>query len=106
MERADFVIISIAPGTTLFFGKTRSDVHTPEKYGIYQSVGDAVEPDGLFRAMCVLPIYEGSVDRIRKHCPDAWAINYTSPVTLHIRTLHEKLPLIKVFGRCHGVFGI
>ena len=31
---ADFVIISILPGT---FDEMHSDVHTPEKYGIYQS---------------------------------------------------------------------
>lgn len=36
---ADFVIISIMPGT---FDEMESDVHTPEKYGIYQSVGDTV----------------------------------------------------------------
>ena len=30
---ADFVIISILPGT---FDEMESDVHTPEKYGIYQ----------------------------------------------------------------------
>ena len=33
---ADFVIISILPGT---FDEMESDVHAPEKYGIYQSVG-------------------------------------------------------------------
>lgn len=32
---ADFVVISILPGT---FDEMESDVHTPEKYGIYQSV--------------------------------------------------------------------
>ena len=39
---ADFVIISILPGT---FDEMQSDVHTPEKYGIYQSVGDTTGPE-------------------------------------------------------------
>lgn len=38
---ADFVVISILPGT---FKEMRSDVHAPEKYGIYQSVGDTAGP--------------------------------------------------------------
>ncbi len=28
-----------------------SDVHTPEKYGIYQSVGDTSGPGGIIRAL-------------------------------------------------------
>ena len=35
MADADFVVISILPGT---FDEMQSDVHAPEKYGIYQSV--------------------------------------------------------------------
>ena len=41
LSDADFVIISILPGT---FDEMESDVHTPEKYGIYQSVGDTTGP--------------------------------------------------------------
>ena len=33
---ANFIVISILPGT---FDEMESDVHLPEKYGIYQSVG-------------------------------------------------------------------
>ena len=42
---ADFVIISILPGT---FDEMAYDVHLPERLGIYQSVGDtaAYLPDG------------------------------------------------------------
>ena len=39
---ADFVVISILPGT---FDEMESDVHHPEKYGIYQSVGDTAVTD-------------------------------------------------------------
>ena len=47
---ADFVILSILPGT---FDEMESDVHAPEKYGIYQSVGDTTGPGGILRAMRV-----------------------------------------------------
>ena len=39
LKGADFVVISILPGT---FQEMRSDVHAPEKYGVYQAVGDTV----------------------------------------------------------------
>lgn len=45
---ADFVVISILPGT---FDEMESDVHAPEKYGIYQPVGDTVGPGGIVRAL-------------------------------------------------------
>ena len=48
MEGADFVVISILPGT---FDEMESDVHLPERYGIYQSVGDTTGPGGLVRAL-------------------------------------------------------
>ena len=49
---ADFVVISILPGT---FDEMESDVHTPEKYGIYQSVGDTTGPGGIIRALRTIP---------------------------------------------------
>ena len=99
---ADFVIISILPGT---FDEMESDVHTPEKYGIYQSVGDTTGPGGIIRAMRTVPIYEGFAENIKEFCPDAWVINYTNPMTLCVRTLYRVFPGIKAFGCCHEVFG-
>jgi len=52
---ADFVLISILPGT---FSQMQTDVHTPEKYSILQSVGDTVGPGGVFRALRTVPVYE------------------------------------------------
>ena len=52
---ADVVVISILPGT---FEEMASDVHAPEKYGIYQSVGDTTGPGGILRAMRTVPIFE------------------------------------------------
>ena len=48
LDGADFVVISILPGT---FDEMESDVHAPEAYGIYQPVGDTTGPGGLFRAL-------------------------------------------------------
>ena len=60
---ADFVIISILPGT---FDEMESDVHTPEKYGIYQAVGDTVGPGGLIRALRTIPMSEEIAHNVEK----------------------------------------
>ena len=102
LERADFVVISILPGT---FDEMESDVHAPEKYGIYQSVGDTSGPGGIIRAMRTVPMFEEIAQNIKKYCPDAWVINYTNPMTICVRTLYRVFPQIKAFGCCHEVFG-
>lgn len=99
---ADFVFISILPGT---FAEMHSDVHEPEKFGIYQAVGDTVGPGGFVRALRTIPMYVEFAQAIERHCPDAWVFNYTNPMTLCTRTLYEVFPRIKAFGCCHEVFG-
>lgn len=99
---ADFVIISILPGT---FEEMYSDVHTPEKYGIYQSVGDTTGPGGLIRGLRTVPMYVEFAEAIKRSCPDAWVINYTNPMAICLKALYEVFPKIKAFGCCHEVFG-
>lgn len=98
---ANFVIISILPGT---FDEMESDVHTPEKYGIYQTVGDTTGPGGILRAMRTIPMYEIIAQDIKTYCPNAWVINYTNPMTLCTQALYRVFPKIKAFGCCHEVF--
>ena len=98
---ADFVVISILPGT---FDEMESDVHAPEKYGIYQSVGDSSGPGGIVRALRTIPMFEVIARAIRDNCPRAWVINYTNPMTVCVRTLYRVFPEIKAFGCCHEVF--
>lgn len=98
---ADFVVISILPGT---FDEMESDVHAPEQYGIYQSVGDTTGPGGIVRALRTIPMFEEIALAIKAHCPKAWVINYTNPMTVCVRTLYQTFPEIKAFGCCHEVF--
>jgi len=102
LDGADFVIISILPGT---FDDMESDVHLPEQYGIYQSVGDTTGPGGVVRALRTLPMFETIAKEIEKHCPDSWVINYTNPMTVCTDVLYRTFPKIKAFGCCHEVFG-
>ena len=102
LQGADFVVVSILPGT---FDEMESDVHAPEKYGIYQSVGDTTGPGGIVRAMRTIPMYEYFAEKIKENCPEAWVINYTNPMALCTKALYRTFPQIKAFGCCHEVFG-
>lgn len=103
LSGADFVVISILPGT---FDEMDSDVHTPEKYGIYQPVGDTTGPGGIIRALRTIPMIEVIAKAIEEHCPKAWVINYTNPMALCIKALYDTFPDIKAFGCCHEVFSV
>ena len=99
---ADFVIISILPGT---FDEMESDVHHPEKYGIYQPVGDSTGPGGIIRALRTIPMFREIARAVRDYCPKAYVINYTNPMTLAVAALYKEFPEIRAFGCCHEVFG-
>ena len=98
----DFVVISILPGT---FDEMASDVHLPERLGIYQSVGDTAGPGGMIRALRTIPMFVEIAEAIKEYAPEAWVINYTNPMTLCVKTLYHVFPQIKAFGCCHEVFG-
>lgn len=102
LDGADFVVISILPGT---FDEMEIDVHMPERLGIYQSVGDTAGPGGMIRAMRTIPMFVEFAEAIKRYSPDAWVINYTNPMSLCVKTLYHVFPQIKAFGCCHEVFG-
>ena len=100
---ADFVIISILVGD---FDVMESDVHGPEKYGIYQSVGDTAGPGGFFRALRTVPVFQYYAKMIEKYCPKAWVLNYTNPMTMCMTALYRTFPAIKAIGCCHEILGV
>ena len=102
LSGADFVVISILPAT---FREMASDVHLPERAGVWQPVGDTVGAGGFMRAMRTVPMFVVIAEAIRDHAPDAWVINYTNPMSLCVRTLYHVFPEVKAFGCCHEVFG-
>lgn len=102
LRGADFVIISIMPGT---LDEMQSDVHEPERYHIWQSVGDTVGPGGIVRALRTIPMYVDIANAIKEFAPEAWVINYTNPMSLCVKILYHVFPEIKAFGCCHEVFG-
>jgi len=98
---SDFVFISILPAD---FEEMAIDVHAPEKYGIYQPVGDTSGIGGIIRSMRAIPQFRHIAREIQKYAPNAWVVNYTNPMAVCTRTLYKEFPRIKAFGCCHEVF--
>jgi len=98
---ADIIFISILPGT---FAQMYSDVHLPERLGIYQSVGDTVGPGGIIRALRTVPPFIQFAEVIRDFAPNAWVINLTNPMSICVRSLYQGFPQIKAFGYSYEIF--
>ena len=100
LQNADFVFISILPAT---FDEMENYVHYPEKYGIYQPVGDTAGPAGIFRSLIMMPIYKTFAEAIKTYSPNAWVINFTNPMTMCVQMLYHVFPEIKAIGNCHEI---
>jgi galacturan 1,4-alpha-galacturonidase len=98
---ADFVVVSIQPGTLDIMAE---EIAIAEEYGMFFPVGDTSGAPGLVRGLRAATIYETFAHAIAEHCPNAWVINYTNPMTICTRTLTRVEPRLKVFGCCHEVF--
>lgn len=101
LKGADFVVLSIEPGP---IEMRFADILIPERHGIMQPVGDTVGPGGIGRALRAVPLYRDFAHAIMEHCPRAWVINYTNPMTLCTAALYAAEPAIRAFGCCHEVF--
>jgi alpha-galactosidase len=102
LKGADFVFLSVQPGP---MGMMAHEIAVAEKYGLFFPVGDTTGAPGLNRGLRSARIFAGFARAIADHCPDAWVINYTNPMTICTRTLTRVEPGLKVFGCCHEVFG-
>ncbi|MET0943272.1 MAG: alpha-galactosidase [Mesorhizobium sp.] len=100
LRGADFVIVSILPGT---LDEMAADIEIPERYGIRQSVGDTVGPGGFVRAMRAIPMLAEIARAISEHCPDAYVCNLTNPMSVLTGTLYKVFPEIRAWGECHEV---
>lgn len=101
LPHVDFVVVSIQPGKLDIMGQ---EIAIAEEYGMFFPVGDTSGAPGLVRGLRAATIYEGLAHAIGQHCPKAWVINYTNPMTICTRTLTRVEPALKVFGCCHEVF--
>ena len=99
---ADIVILTITTGG---LEAMRADIEIPEKYGVFQSVGDTVGPGGLARALRNIPVVVDIAQAMTRHCPAAWLLNYTNPMTTLCRAVTRETS-IHTIGLCHEYLGV
>lgn len=101
-ENASSIIITISTGG---LDAMSHDLAIPEKYQIYQTVGDTVGPGGWSRALRNIPVFARWAKKINKLAPDAWVLNYTNPMSSLTKTLCDLLDQ-PVVGLCHGLYEV
>jgi alpha-galactosidase len=99
LRDADFVILCVGIG---MLKAMRNDLEIPERYGIYQSVGDTVGPGGLARALRHIPFAVQVAREMEQVCPRAWLLNLTNPMTTICRGV-TRVTKIRTIGLCHEV---
>src|SRR6202165_3652035 len=102
LDGAEFVVVTITTGA---LETMRLYLDIPEKYGIYQSVGDTVGPGGLSRALRNVPVMVGLAQAMERRCPNAWMLNLTTPMPVPTRAC-GLTSRIKVVGLSHELFGV
>lgn len=100
LKGADFVVITISTGG---LAAMKADLEVPERYGIFQTVGDTVGPGGWSRALRNISVFVDLGRRIKALAPAAAVLNYTNPLTVLTRTL-SRVTDQPVVGLCHGLY--
>ena len=97
---ADAVILAIEINRYFYWAQ---DFHVPRTFGFRQIYGENGGPGGLFHALRNMGPTVDVARAIEAHCPDAWLVNYTNPLT-KLSEAAARLADIRVVGLCHGVF--
>ncbi|RXZ82233.1 alpha-glucosidase/alpha-galactosidase [Paenibacillaceae bacterium] len=100
LRGANYVINAIAVGELV--PTIMSDFEIPEKYGLYQTVGDTLGMGGLFRGLRTIPVMLDMAREMEEVCPDAWLLNYTNPMAIVTGAMLQATG-VKTVGLCHSV---
>lgn len=99
LQGADAVIVTVLIGGTQVF---RHDLEIPKKYGVDLNSGDSRGPGGIMRGLRTLPVLLELCKEMEQHCPNAYLLNYTNPMSFLCRALAGQTSIPYV-GLCHSV---
>ncbi|MDE0473934.1 MAG: hypothetical protein F4179_09890 [Gammaproteobacteria bacterium] len=97
---ADAVVMAIELDRYFYWAQ---DFHIPRTFGFPQIYGENGGPGGLFHALRNMGPCVDVARAMERHCPDAWLLNYTNPLT-KLCEAQSRLTDVRVVGLCHGVF--
>jgi alpha-galactosidase len=96
---ADFVVVCISTGGLESMAR---DLDLSARFGVPLPIGDTVGPAGVSRALRNVPVLIDIARAMERHCPDAWMLNVTNPLTALTRAVTRETA-IKTVGLCHEV---
>jgi alpha-galactosidase len=97
---ADFVINTIQVGGAR---ATQVDFDVPASYGLQYTINDTINVGGVLRGLRTIPVVLGIATDMADVCPDALFLNYTNPMGMLVRAVHEAVGFPTV-GLCHSVY--
>ncbi|MGN1305028.1 MAG: alpha-glucosidase/alpha-galactosidase [Oscillospiraceae bacterium] len=101
LKDADIVLMSISRSSADDEAALHSII---EKYGIIQTSGEQTGPIGVINALRILPDHIKYAELIKKHCPNAWIINLSNPMSECMDIMVKAFPEIKIFGSSNELF--
>ena len=99
---ADYVITSCEPNR---YENWYYDLMIPEQFGCYQVKGENGGPGGIIHGARNICLYKEVLESMEKHCPDAWLMNFSNPMSILCTYFKNYFPKIKALGFCHQVHG-
>ena len=93
---ADAVILSIEINRYFYWAQ---DFHVPRAFGFRQIYGENGGPGGLFHALRNMGPTLEVARAMERHCPDAWLVNYTNPLTKLCEAVN-RLSDVRVRSAC------
>ncbi len=97
LDGADYCISSAEFGR---FAHWREDFEIPRRYGATQVNGENGGPGAVFHSLRSIKNTLGICASIREHCPDAFLVNLTNPMSRVTLAINEGTGIRNV-GMCH-----
>ena len=100
LEGADFVLSTFRTGG---LDGRYQDETIPLRHG--ELGNETVGLGGIFMALRCIPEVVALTEAVRKHCPNAWIINYTNPTNM-VTDATLRCGHTRTLGLCDGVYGV
>ena len=102
LDGADYVVSSCEKNRYAFWAQ---DFKIAEANGVYQIKGENGGPSGLIHSLRQICLYKEIFEAMKVHCPNAWLMNFSNPMSTLCTYAKNYFPTVKTLGFCHQVHG-
>ncbi|MBO4511825.1 MAG: hypothetical protein J5746_03585 [Victivallales bacterium] len=102
LDGADYVISSCEKKRYAYWAQ---DFRIAEANGVHQIKGENGGPNGLIHGLRQICLYKDILEAMQEHCPKAWLMNFSNPMSTICTYAKNYFPDIKTLGFCHQVHG-